>query len=54
MYPDTKAIVSGYFKPLYATRCLVCGAELRGATCGRRCFSRMCQIQRRENWPTNG
>ena len=47
-YPDTKAIVSGYFKPLDKTRCLVCGAELHGAesTCSQRCFDRMCNIQR--------
>lgn len=47
-YPDTKAIVSGYFKPLDATRCLVCGAELHGAesTCRSRCFTRLCEIQR--------
>lgn len=48
-YPDTKAIVSGYFEPLDKSRCLVCGAELRGqeSTCGERCFGRMCAIQRR-------
>lgn len=49
MYPDTKAIVSGYFKPLDKSRCLVCGAELRGeeSTCSQKCFTRMCQIQQR-------
>lgn len=49
-YPDIKAIVSGYFAPLDQSRCLVCGAELRGqeSTCNNnRCFPRMCEIQRR-------
>lgn|GEM_PF-6070828 len=47
-YPDTKAIVSGYFAPLDKSRCLVCGAELHGAesTCSQKCFARMCAIQR--------
>ena len=46
-YPDTKAIVSGYFKPIDETRCLVCGIELRRAesTCGEKCFATMCRIQ---------
>lgn len=48
-YPDVKAIVSGYFKPMDKTRCLVCGAELHTAesTCSMKCFAKMCEIQRR-------
>lgn len=47
-YPDVKAIVSGFFAPLDKSRCLVCGKELRNGdtTCGKPCFSRMCEIQR--------
>jgi hypothetical protein len=47
-YPDVKAIVSGYYEPKDEARCLVCGKELRGceSTCGRRCFRKMCEIQR--------
>lgn len=48
VYPDVKAIVSGYFDPKDPTRCLVCGKMLTGveSTCGRTCFRRMCAIQR--------
>lgn len=48
VYPDVLAIVSGYFEPKDRTRCLVCGAMRTTveSTCGRRCFSRMCAIQR--------
>lgn len=51
IYPDVKAIVSGIFEPKDPTRCLVCGKDLRTtksreSTCGRRCFRRMCEIQR--------
>ncbi len=51
-YPDVKAIVSGYFKPLDETRCPVCGAEVGifgFQTCGDKCFRKMCEIQR--EWP---
>ena len=47
-YPDIKAIISGAFKPLDETRCLVCGAELRKEEqwCDEVCHRLMLKVQR--------
>ncbi len=53
IYPEVKPLVSGYFEPDDPSRCSVCGRDLAsspkadGLTCGRKCFRRQCEIQRR-------